>query len=94
MAPRPTIQRLSPDLITLHTLDGNNCERRGRRACYRTPEFRCEIGLTETEPGLYRSFSADLCRAHAREFAQAHGLKLPTSIPPRRRPAGESRISA
>jgi hypothetical protein len=94
MAPKPTIQRLSHDLVSLYALEGNNCERRGHRACYRTPEFRCEIGLTETEPGLYRSFSADLCRTHAKEFANTHGLKLPTSIPPRRRPERDSRLSA
>jgi len=94
MAPRPTIQRLSRDLVSLYTVEGINCERRGRGMCYQTPEFRCEIGLIETEPGLYRSFSAEMCRTHAKEFAKAHHLSLPTSIPPRRRPAGNSQISA
>lgn len=82
MAANPRIQRLGRELIARHMTDGNTCEGRGRRRCYRVPEYRCELGPFAHNPfadGLQTlNVSKDLCPVHAKEFAKTFNLRFPS----------------
>jgi hypothetical protein len=84
MAANPRIQRLGQELIALYMADGATCEEdtRGRKACHRVPEYRCELGPfvpNAFADGLQTvNFSKDLCPVHARGFAKTFNLRLPS----------------